>query len=55
MAKQWECGQCGNYEMRTLVGSLRGAPEECDNCGNTEFESPTVVGSVHSTIDRFGP
>lgn len=55
MAKEWECTNCGSYETRGLLGSLRGEPSECVNCGSTEFESPIVHGTAHSMLDRFAP
>jgi predicted nucleic-acid-binding Zn-ribbon protein len=53
MTKTWQCTQCGNGVTKGIIGSLRGAPETCENCGNTEFEEPTTLGSVHTILDRL--
>ena len=51
MTKEWQCTQCGNVQTRSLVSHVReGPPEECDNCGNDEFEE-MILGGTHSVID----
>ncbi|WP_169051737.1 hypothetical protein [Halorhabdus amylolytica] len=51
MTKEWECTQCGKVQTRSLVGHVRGGPpEECETCGNDEFEG-TTLGSAHSMLD----
>ena len=52
MAKEWTCTQCGKVQTRTIVTHFtEGAPEECENCGNAEFEEITL-GSAHAVLDN---
>jgi predicted nucleic-acid-binding Zn-ribbon protein len=53
MSKTWKCTQCGNAVTKGLIGSMRGAPETCEHCNNTEFEEPTTLGRVHTFFDRL--
>ncbi|CCQ33584.1 hypothetical protein HLRTI_002542 [Halorhabdus tiamatea SARL4B] len=55
MTKEWRCTQCGNVQTRSIVNHVReGPPEECEVCGNEEFEE-TVLGSAHSALDSVIP
>jgi predicted nucleic-acid-binding Zn-ribbon protein len=53
MAKQWKCKSCGAYVSKGVLASVRGGPEQCEQCGGTEFESPIVSGPVDSVLDRL--
>jgi predicted nucleic-acid-binding Zn-ribbon protein len=53
MTKTWECTQCGNRVSKGIIGSVRGAPDTCEYCDNTEFAEPTTLGTAHTFIDRF--
>lgn len=53
MTKTWECTQCGNTVSKGFIGSLRGAPDTCDRCGNTDFTASTTEGTVHTVLDRY--
>jgi predicted nucleic-acid-binding Zn-ribbon protein len=53
MAKQWKCTSCGSYTAKGVLATLRGPPEECENCGATEFETPIVRGPFDTVLDRL--
>jgi len=53
MAKQWKCAHCGNYVSKGVLATVRGAPDECGNCGGDDFESPIVRGPVDTVLDRI--
>jgi NAD-dependent SIR2 family protein deacetylase len=53
MTKTWKCTQCGNAVDKGILASIRGAPTECNNCGNTGFEDPITLGSFHKFIDKL--
>jgi predicted nucleic-acid-binding Zn-ribbon protein len=55
MTKEWKCTQCGNLQTRSIVTHVsEGAPEECEVCGNDEFEE-TTMGGTHSVLDSVLP
>ena len=53
MGKQWKCASCGSYTSKSVLATLLGAPEECADCGGTEFESAIVQGPFDSVLDRI--
>ncbi|MFB6299139.1 MAG: hypothetical protein ABEH65_02655 [Halobacteriales archaeon] len=53
MVKKWECTQCGSIVSKGIIKSFQGPPQQCETCGNDEFDDPYITGGIHRTIDRF--
>lgn len=52
MAKTWRCTRCGQLVETTIQDSLnREEPEECNNCGNEDYETLRTTGTLHKSVE----
>lgn len=51
--KEWTCTQCREIVKQSFADRLSGGPpEECENCGNTEFDEGLSTGPHHKLLDK---